>query len=138
MVKGKSAGKYRVFVSHAGDDIWVARQIARCIEDCGANAFLDRRDIAAGDNFRQRIHDDIEKCKELMALFTPWSLHRAWIRHEIGMAEALRKRIVCVFYHVRGADFRADDDGLGPLEGLSTIEINDLDFYFKDLRSRVG
>ncbi|WP_424131999.1 toll/interleukin-1 receptor domain-containing protein [Roseiarcus sp.] len=46
---------YRVFVSHSGDDIWVAEQIARLIEDCGADAFLDRRDIAAGDDFRERI-----------------------------------------------------------------------------------
>jgi hypothetical protein len=33
-------GKYRVFVSHAGDDVWVAEQIARNIEDCGATAFI--------------------------------------------------------------------------------------------------
>jgi hypothetical protein len=36
------------------------------------------------------------------------------------------------------ADFQADEDGLGPLDGLDTIEINDLGTYFKDLRRRVG
>jgi len=129
---------YRVFVSHAGDDIWVAEQIARIIEDCGATAFLDRRDIAAGDNFKQRVHDEIAKCDELLALFTPWSRRRAWVRHEIGMADILKKRIVCVFYKVTVADFQGDEDGLGPLDGLNTIEINNLSAYFKALRRRIG
>ena len=128
---------YRVFVSHAGDDVWIAEQIARCIEDCAATAFLDRRDIAAGDNFKQRIHEEIPKCDELLALFTPWSRRRAWVRHEIGMADMLKKRIVCVFYKVTIADFQGDEDGLGPLDGLNTIDINSLASYFRALRKRV-
>ncbi|HEY2886965.1 MAG TPA: toll/interleukin-1 receptor domain-containing protein [Rhizomicrobium sp.] len=127
---------YRVFVSHAGDDTWVAEQIARSIESCGAMAFLDRRDIAAGDNFKQRIHEEIPKCDELLALFTPWSRRRAWVRHEIGMADILKKRIVCIFYKVTVADFRDDEDGLGPIDGLNTIDINGLETYFNALRRR--
>jgi hypothetical protein len=128
---------YRVFVSHAGDDVWVAEQIARRIEDCGATAFLDRRDIVAGDNFKNRIHDEIPKCDELLALFTPWSRRRAWVRHEIGMADILNKRIVCVFYKVTIADFDPDEDGLGPLDGLNIVDLNDLEAYFKALKKRV-
>jgi hypothetical protein len=116
----------------------VAEQIARHIEDCGATAFLDRRDIAAGDNFKQRIHHEIEKCDELLALFTPWSRRRAWVRHEIGIADGKAKRIVCVFYNVTTDDFRNDEDGLGPLEGLDVVEINGLGTYFNDLRRRAG
>ena len=140
MVKGRHRprDKHRVFVSHAGDDIWVAEQIARNIEDCGATAFLDRRDIVAGDNFRRRLREEIARCDELLALFTPWSRRRAWVRHEIGMADYVRKRIVCVFYKVTVADFRGDEDELGPLDGLNTIEINRLDTYFQALRRRAG
>jgi len=127
---------YRVFVSHAGDDIWVAEQIAKAIEGCGASAFLDRRDIAAGDNFKQRIQQEIPRCNELLALFTPWSRRRAWVRHEIGMADILKKRVVCVFYQVTIADFQADEDGLGPLDDLNIIDINSLEVYFKELRRR--
>jgi TIR domain len=138
MAKRKSPrkAKYRVFVSHAGDDIWLAEQIARNVEECGASAFLDRRDIAAGDNFKRRVHEEIGKCDELLAVFTPWSRRRAWVRHEIGMADMLGKRIVCVFYKVTTDDFRADEDGLGPLDGLNTIEINRLSTYFVALRRR--
>lgn len=136
MVRKGRRERYRVFVSHSGDDIWVAEQIARGIEECGADAFLDRRDIVAGDKFKEHIHDEIAACHELLALFTPWSRRRAWVRHEIGMADALKKRIVCVFYKVTNADFQGDEDGLGPLDGLNTIDINSLDTYFKALRRR--
>jgi hypothetical protein len=138
MAKARPRTTYRVFVSHASDDIWVAEQIARNVEECGATSFLDRRDIAAGDDFNQRIHKEIAACDELLALFTPWSRRRAWVRHEIGMVDFLRKRIVCVFYKVTVADFPDDEDGLGPLDGLNIVDINNLDTYFKDLRRRAG
>ena len=134
--KTGEGGGYRVFVSHAGDDIWVAEQIAKNIEACGATAFLDRRDIAAGDNFKLRIREEIERCQELLALFTPWSRTRGWVRHEIGMADRDRKRIVCVFYKITAEDFRHEADGLGPLEDLNFIDINDLDAYFLELTNR--
>ena len=129
--------RYRVFVSHAGDDLWVAEQIAKSIESCGAGAFLDRRDIAAGDNFRRRIRQEIPKCDELLALFTPWSRRRAWVRHEIGMADMANKRIVCVFYQVSIGDFDDDEDGRGPLEDLNVVDINALDTYLGASSKRV-
>jgi hypothetical protein len=137
MAKRGRRDPYRVFVSHAGSDIWVAEQIAKGIESCGASAFLDRRDIAAGDNFRQRIQQEIPRCDELLALFTPWSRRRAWVRHEIGMADILKKRIVCVSYQVTTADFQVDEDGLGPLDDLKIIDINSMQTYLKELGRRV-
>lgn len=125
-----------MFVSHGGEDIWVAAQIARCLEAVGASCFLDRRDIAAGDNFKLRIREEIPQCDELVALFTPWTRRRAWVRHEIGMADYLGKRIVCVFYRVTTRDFAKDADGLGPLDDLNIIDINDLDAYFRAVAIR--
>ena len=49
----------------------------------------------------------------------------------------MKKRVVCVFYKVTIEDFQIDDDGLGPLDGLNMIDINNLATYFKDLRRRV-
>jgi hypothetical protein len=128
--------RYRVFVSHASDDLWVAEQIAGSIERCGASAFLDRRDIAAGDNFRERIRQELARCDELLALFTPWSRRRAWVRHEIGMADMAKKRIVCVLYKVSLRDFDDDEDGRGPLENLNVVDINTLDTYLSALSKR--
>lgn len=100
-------------------------------------AFLDRRDIAAGDDFKKRIREEIPKCDELLALFTPWSRRRAWVRHEMGMADMLGKRIVCVFYKVKVSDFDPDEDGLGPLDGLNIIDLNNVGAYFEALKKRV-
>jgi hypothetical protein len=101
---------------------WRSRS-AKSVESCGAVTFLDRRDIAAGDNFKERIREKMPSCQELLALFTPWSRRRAWVRHEIGMAEALGKRIVCVLCKVSVTDFDADEDGRGPLEDLNFVDI---------------
>lgn len=128
---------YRVFISHSSEDIWVAEQLARAVEELGATAFLDVRDIAHGDKFAERIRDELPKCQELLALFTPWSRQRAWVRHEIGMADGHRIRIVCVFYHVAPADFRPEDGGLGPIDGLNIVDINNVDAYLKALAKRV-
>jgi len=127
-----------VFISHAGDDMWLAQQLANAVEASGASTFLDVRDIAHGDNFKTRIAEELPKCSELLALFTPWSRQRAWVRHEIGMADALRLRIVCVFYHVDVADFGAAEGGLGPLDGLNIVDLNRVDTYLKALGRRVG
>ena len=136
--KRRASRKYRVFVSHASDDQWVAAQISRQIELCGAASFLDTRDIAAGDDFKSRIRNELPSCDELLALFTPWSKTRAWVRHEIGMADALQKRIVCVFYKVTLRDLRRNGDSLGPIEDLNIIDINALDAYFAELTRRVS
>jgi hypothetical protein len=41
-----------IFVSHAGEDTWVARQIAREISALGARPFLDEADIDVRDIIR--------------------------------------------------------------------------------------
>ena len=60
----------------------------------------------------------------------------AWLRHEIGMADILRLRIVCVFYKVGIEDFRNDEDGLGPLDDLNIIDVNAMNDYLKALAKR--
>jgi TIR domain len=137
MAKAPAPRGYRVFISHASDDIWVAEQIARRIEDCGATCFLDVRDIAAGDDFRARIRKEMPECDELLALFTPWSRRRVWVHNEIGMADAADKRIVAVFYKVAIDDFRNDGDSLGVLQSTNIVAINQLDSYFQELKKRV-
>ncbi len=54
----------RIFVSHGKEDSWVARQIARRVQECGATTFLDESDIAKGDDFKN--YEDIKKRVNLM------------------------------------------------------------------------
>lgn len=55
MVDTSEASERLVFVSHSGEDTWVARQIARCIGECGAKPFLDQADVAVGAEFEEDI-----------------------------------------------------------------------------------
>jgi hypothetical protein len=98
---------------------------------------LDQRDIAAGDDFLMRIGQEIRSCNELLALFTPWSANRPWVRHEIGMAHALNKRIVCIFYKIKISDFDKDAGGRGPLNHLDVVDINAIETYFEQLKGRL-
>jgi len=110
----------------------------RCDLIPGPQGYRRRRQISSSA-FTKRLQHATSywRCSRL-ALFTPWSRRRAWVRHEIGMADFLKKRIVCIFYKVTVADFRDDEDGLGPLDGLNIVDINNLSTYFKALRRRAG
>ncbi len=77
-------------------------------------------------------------CRELLALFSPWSRQRWWVKHEIGLADAYDKRVVCVFQQVRIEDFDPDEDGRGPIEDVNIIDLNSLDDYFEELKGRIG
>jgi|SRR6266567_3650179 len=65
-----------VFISHSGPDTWVAKQIAREIEGCGAKPFLDEAEIDAGADFEEDIRKFLERAHELIVLLTPWALDR--------------------------------------------------------------
>jgi hypothetical protein len=54
-LEGPDRAERLVFVSHSGVDTWVAKQIAREIEACGAKPFLDEAEIDAGADFEEDI-----------------------------------------------------------------------------------
>lgn len=88
---------YRVFISHGWHDRWVAKQLARAVrEDAQAEPFIDIFDVNKGDRIEERIFEELPKCKELVALLTPWSVTRNWVWNEIGAAWILNMRIVAV------------------------------------------
>ena len=65
-----------VFVSHSGQDTWIAKQIAREIEARGATPFLDEAQVDAGADFEEDILKFLERAHELVVLLTPWALER--------------------------------------------------------------
>lgn len=75
-----------VFVSHSGDDTWVAKQVAREFAECGATPFLDEAEIDVGADFEEDILSFLERTDELVVLFTPWALNRPYVWAELGAA----------------------------------------------------
>jgi TIR domain len=126
----------RVFVSHGKQDSWIAAQFASLIQACGVSTFLDETDIAKGDDFKKRIHVEVAKCTELVALFTPWSATRFWVWVEVGAAWGQGKCIVAVLCGLTVADLAQLGGSRAILEDINILSINDFDAYLRDLRAR--
>jgi hypothetical protein len=127
---------YQIFVSHGSADVWVASQIAARLQHCGAETFLDDADLNKGDDFKHIIREQVAKSDELLALFTPWSVHRNWIWVEIGAAWVNQKRVVAVLYNVTLQDLDAAG-GRTVLNDLNLVQINEIERYFDEVRVRV-
>lgn len=91
---------YLVFISHADKDRWIAKQMARVIEEkgkrYGIRTFLDTKDLEGGDSIPESIRGNIKACNEFLVLLSKYSIHRPWVLIEMGAAWGLEKRIVAI------------------------------------------
>jgi hypothetical protein len=126
-----------VFVSHGSHDVWIARQMARCIGECGAEVSIDIYDLASGDDVTARLSLLLAQAAELVVLFTPFSKSRAWVWMEVGVMRLNGKRVVPIFHGMTRSDL-ADSGGDGALAGIVDRQLNDFDLYLAELRGRVG
>jgi hypothetical protein len=129
---------YKVFISHAWADRWVASQIEKQVRGLGAVAFIDVNDIERGDDIEDRIFSEMPACDELLVLFTPWAIDRNWVWVEIGAARGLRKRIVAVLYEVDLPTIEKEKGGSTFLRSKNAVDINELDTYFVELGRRIA
>ena len=127
-----------VFVSHSGEDTWVAKQIAREISARGAEAFLDEAHVEVGADFEDDIREFLEKAHELVVLFTPWALQRPYVWAEIGAAWLRQIRIVVLLLGMTPTEFQALPSAPVFLKKRDIIKLNDVDIYLKQLEARVG
>ena len=138
---GSSDASPLVFISHAGEDTWVARQLAASIEACGARTFLDvlNLQIVGVTGLDVRIEEAIREASELVVLATPWSLDRPWVWVEIALAHFRRPPcpIVVLLHGLSRADFQGLERVPAFLKSKDIMRLNDIDRYLGDLRSRV-
>jgi TIR domain len=130
--------KKLIFVSHSGQDTWVARQIAKEIELRSAKPFLDEADVNVGAEFEEDIREFLDKADELIVLFTPWSLERAYVWAEIGAAWIRRIPIIVILHGLSVEDFQARPNAPVFLKKRDIIGLNDIDQYFQQLGERVA
>ena len=128
---------FQVFISHSSVDTWVARQIARAVEQCGATYFLDEADVEYGDDFEDKILAAVRASQELLVLLTPWAIKRPYIWLEIGAIWGQGQRIVGVLYGLGVKELMTDEGTPALLKRITLVEINKLDEYFDQLAARV-
>jgi hypothetical protein len=133
MAKRSSRSKrYRVFVSHATADKWIATVLCEKIESIGAATFRDDRDINGGDDIPESIRTAIEESEEMVVLLTPESVNRPWVLLEVGAAWMRSMRIIPIRCHV---DIEPIPD---MIKQKKVISINDFEQYLKELKARVS
>jgi len=127
-----------VFISHAGEDTWVAKQIAREVANCGGTPFLDQADIDIGAEFEDDIREFLDQAHELIVLFTPWSLERPYVWAEIGAAWIRGIPIVVVLLGLTPAEFQGRPNTPVFLKKRDMLQLNQIDQYLDQLRGRVA
>lgn len=129
----RARGDYRVFVSHATTDKWIATAICEKIEGVGASTFRDDRDINGGDDIPDAIRREIKKSNELLLLMTPDSVNRPWVLLEVGAfwVKNAEARIVPVTCHAKVENIP------NMLQAKKAISINEFDSYLGQLANRV-
>ncbi len=132
-----SVAKLVIFVSHSGTDAWVARQIGKAIEDCGAQPFLSEQ-LEAGVQFDEEIRNVLRKAREVLAYLTPWALDRPWVWMEMGAAWVLKRRLVCVLHGLTPGQLRSDPRFPVAIARLNFVDVNEIEAgYLSQLRQRI-
>ncbi len=129
---------YKIFLSHAGPDLGIAQLLSGEIEALGAEYFLDRRDLDAGDLFRGEILDEVRDCDELLALITPHALETPWITYEIAVADALKKSVSPILHGVTIEQlFDEHPKWIGVLGDRVALPLEQLGTYKSQLQGRI-
>ena len=127
-----------VFVSHSGQDTWVAKQIAREISSHKATPFLDEANIDIGAEFEEDILEFLNKADELLVLFTPWSFERPYVWAEIGAAWIRRIPIIVILHGLSPLEFQSNPNAPVFLKKRDIININDIEQYFDQLERHIN
>lgn len=125
-----------VFISHCGQDTWVAKQIAREVERSGAKPFLDEAEIDAGADFEEDIRAFLEQADELVVLLTPWALDRPYVWIELGAAWGRRIPIVALLLGITPGELQNRPGIPVLLKKRDLLELNDIETYLDQLRRR--
>jgi hypothetical protein len=134
----KAPKKRLVFLSHSGQDMWVAKQIAAAIQDCGAKVFLDEANIAIGAAFENDLVQALREAHELVVLVTPWALDRSYVIAELGAAWIRQIPIIILLHGITATEFQSKPNIPVFLKEKNLLGLNDVNKYLDELRRRVG
>jgi hypothetical protein len=121
----------KVFISHSSVDQWIARQIGQQIETLGIEVFLDVKDLATGDDFDERIRDNLRQSDEMLLLISNAALRSYWVMMEFGAARALGMRPALILVGV------SPNELPDPINRHLARDVNQIDRYYEELRRRL-
>jgi hypothetical protein len=84
-----------IFISHGQRDAELAKRVETALERLGLETFSPLRDVRSGEDWRRAIQTAIKRSDAVIILFsTPQYLSLNWTSYEVGIAEALGKRVI--------------------------------------------
>jgi hypothetical protein len=96
---------HNIFVSHASKDLfmdssWLNKALEqlrkRKVLSDDDNIFIDKDSISEGENFREATRAAIGAADTVVVFWSPAAADSKWVNYEMGMADALGKRLVIV------------------------------------------
>jgi hypothetical protein len=130
MPRESGAAKLKVFISYArGDTSAFAEELLIGLELVGFEPFLDRHDIAAGEDWETRLGGLIQAADTIVFVISPRAVKSERCTWEVNRAIALSKRIVPILAeHVPEAEIPA------ALQRLHYIAFNEPHVFARSLR----
>ena len=120
---------YHIFISHSAKDKRLAQDLAQRLKEAGATVISDAAGFSPGEEFRQKIRETLRRVDEVIVLLTDNSAHSPWTRYEIGVADALNKRVTPVVVDEGVQNFL-------PMIGGEVIQYDALSKYISSLKKR--
>ncbi|MEO8754885.1 MAG: TIR domain-containing protein, partial [Casimicrobiaceae bacterium] len=71
------------FLCHASEDKEIVRRLANDLMRNSIEVFFCEWDIRAGDSLRQAIDEGLEKCTHFIAVLSPTSIDKPWVKTEM-------------------------------------------------------
>jgi hypothetical protein len=83
-----------IFLSYSRHDSAYVDRVARCIVDNGHRVWIDRRGIAAGEQWRREIVEAIKGASLMIVFLSPNSARSNNVRRELDLADNARLKIL--------------------------------------------
>lgn len=122
--------QYKVFISHAALDSWIAQRVCEFIIKMGGVPWLDIDRLNGGAPVYDAIITAITESDEVVAIISPNSVKSQWVVFEMGACCGQGKRVtpirVCT-----------DASEVPVVTGIRSIDLNDIDDFFGELKKRI-
>jgi TIR domain len=129
---------YKIFVSHASEDVAVAQLLSGHLERAGADYVLDAHHIDAGADFCEWMREEIRSSQELLVLLSPTALASECISFELGLATACNIWIAPILYRMDVHDLKKTKLGQSLLARRSVLTLEQFATYQSQLAERIA
>ena len=120
--------EYKVFISSTHNDIEVARDLARRLEEAGVMVFSVDKTAVPDANVSAAVTRSLREADEVLVILTDSSVNNPGIIFEMGAASGLHKRVTPIVVNV-------DKERIPPFVG-KYVRFADVPRYISQLTAR--